>query len=86
MRLDKQPASGIILPDALYRRSAALSALGLGGATIRRARRAGIELATLQVGQQLLARGRDVIDFVERLAAADAERVRVRDPTTTHSR
>jgi hypothetical protein len=63
---------GAILPGAIYVRSTALRALGLGGATIRRARRAGIELATLRVGRMLLCRGGDVIEFVERLAALEA--------------
>lgn len=63
---------GAIMPGAIYVRSTALRALGLGGATIRRARRAKIELGTLRVGKMLLVRGDEVIRFVERLAALDA--------------
>lgn len=73
-RHKNESESGVILPDALYRRSTALRALGLGGSTLRRARRAGIELFTLQIGREPLVRGRDVIAFVELLAALDAQK------------
>lgn len=62
---------GAIMPGALYTRGAALRALGLGENTIRRARRAGIEMDVLPVGRQLLVTGEAAIEFCRRVAAMD---------------
>ena len=76
-RPNRNTADCFIDPGRLYTRKAFLAAAGLGDTTIRQARRAGVELVTLTVGRQPYIRGRDGIDFIEKLASlqrSDEER------------
>lgn len=61
-------AEQFIAPERVYPRASFLAITGLGLSTVRKYRRAGIELKTLEIGQQVLVRGADGIRWLEQIA------------------
>ena len=64
----KRPAS-YIDPDRLYALRGFQEAAGIAATRMREARLQGVVPATLKVGKRVFIRGRDAIEYVERLAA-----------------
>ncbi len=62
-----------ISPENLYSLRGFVAASGISETRIREARRAGIELPTINAGRRKFVRGQDAIAFVERLAASEGE-------------
>jgi hypothetical protein len=63
----KRPAS-YIDPDRLYALKGFQEAAGIAATRMREARLQGVVPTTLRVGKRVFIRGRDAIEYVERLA------------------
>ena len=89
MTRPKADSGTFICPDRLYTRRAFLRAAGLGDNTLRDARRRGVELPMLSLGngRQHYVRGADGIRWIEELAKAASqngnEHAKIK-PTKTH--
>ncbi len=61
----------VIFPDALYTKRGCITCSGISETRIRQAAREGINCRRLWVGKRSFYRGRDIILFIEELAAAE---------------
>jgi hypothetical protein len=70
--MPQKPLPSFIDPTFLYTWKGFQIASGISSTRIHQARRAGIVLPTLEVGRRKFVRGRDAIEYIERLAAQTA--------------
>ena len=66
MQATSEPTA--IHADSLYSRRGFIAASGLSETRLREAKHAGIEPRKILVGKRVFIRGKDAIDFIERLA------------------
>lgn len=60
-------APTFIAPERLYTLKGFIAASGISSTRMREARRAGINLPTLEVGRRKFIRGAEAIDYLEQL-------------------
>jgi hypothetical protein len=86
-RRSEKPRTSFIDPDRLYTLEGFKDATGISNTRMREARLRGMAPEVLRVGRRVFIRGRDAIEYIERLAAESrsTDQTSVR-PLSHHSR